>query len=190
MSQTLISIDYINDIVDEKGKLAAKGYREFADRTGSMERASEAMEAFRKRGDLVVHVRVSFDTDYNDKPDASPLFGKADQFEVLKSGTWGTEFYPDLKPLSGESVVVKNRVCSFHGTKLDSLLQSFGVRNIVLCGVATDLAVEAAARSAHDRDYVVTVLADGCTAANNEDHLNSLKCISKFATVLNLDDLL
>ena len=55
-------------------------------------------------------------------------------------------------PFPGEPVIVKRRYSAFHGTELDVLLRSRGIRTIVLVGVAMNVCVEAAARDACMRD--------------------------------------
>jgi nicotinamidase-related amidase len=50
------------------------------------------------------------------------------------------------------------------------------------------LAVEAAARDAHDRDFRVVIVDDACIAANDDDHIASLKTARKFADVMLVAD--
>lgn len=83
------------------------------------------------------------------------------------SGTWGAEFF-GVAPVPGEPVIVKRRYSAFHGTDLDLLLRSRGIRTLVLAGVATNVCVETAARDAYMRDYYVVIVGD-CTAARDEE---------------------
>ncbi len=64
-----------------------------------------------------------------------------------------------------------------------------GVTHLYLAGVATDMVVESTAREAHDRDFEVSVIADCCIAANDEDQQRSLANMQKLATVLNSGDI-
>ncbi|RBH46009.1 cysteine hydrolase, partial [Pseudomonas sp. MWU13-2860] len=50
-------------------------------------------------------------------------------------------------------------------------------------------AVQAAARDAHDRDYQVLVLEDGCAAASEEEHQVSMRQLATIARVIRLDEL-
>ena len=186
--RALILIDFINDIIHPEGKLAGKGYSAFSDRFNTLSNAKAAMDKFSNAEGLVIHVKVGFSADYIDQPKNSPLFGKADEFDCLKMGTWGTEIVDFLEVANDANVHVKNRVSAFYGTGLKSMLHREGITDVYIAGVATDLAVEASARDAHDRDYNVYVLADCCAAANEEDHNNSLKTISKIAKVINLSE--
>jgi nicotinamidase-related amidase len=76
-----------------------------------------------------------------------------------------------------------------HNTGLTELLRDKGVTDVYICAVATDLAGEAAARSAHDNDFSVTVIGDACAAATVDDHRKSLAFLPKIATVVNVEDL-
>lgn len=101
---------------------------------------------------------------------------------------WGTEFAEVVSPVPGDIVLVKHRVSAFYVTNLDLLLRARGIRDLYIAGVSTDLAVEAAARDAHDRDYNVIVLSDCCAAAD-EDHKNSIRTLKKIASVKQVGEL-
>lgn len=183
----LVCVDFINEIISPSGKLSGKGYYDYSVRHDVLDRVRAAQDLFRSRDMPVIHVRVGFSANYLDKPDGSPLFGKADQFGALSLGAEGTQFLDPIAPLDDEIVITKHRVSAFYGTGLDSLLRNRGIRRVFLSGVATDLAVESAARDAHDRDYLVTVISDCCAAASDADHARSLESIAKIASVSMLD---
>ena len=187
--RTLICIDLINDIVTTEGKLAGKGYAQFCADQHVLQNARTAQDYFRQNNWPVMHVRVGFAKGYVAQPKHSPLFGKAHQFGALEFGTWGTEFTVPTAPQNNELTFNKPRVSAFYGTGLEAALRALGITDIYLCGVATDLAIESAARDGHDRDYKVTVLADCCGAANNDDHQKSLTTLQKIVAVTTLQQL-
>lgn len=189
LATALLSIDFIHDIIEDGGKLAGKGYARFAAEHGTLIKLAKAQERFRAEGSLLVHVRVGFSANYLEHPAQSPLFGKAKDFGALQLSRQGTEFAAMVAPAAGEPVVVKSRVSAFYGTNLDLILRTQGIKTLLIAGVATDLAVEAAARDAHDRDYDVVVLSDCCAAASIEDHIRSLETIKKIGRVATLEDL-
>ena len=189
MKKALLCIDYINDIVAEKGKLSGKGYLEFCQNNRTLENLSELQNYCRRQEIPVLHVRVGFSPSYSEQPKHSPLFGKADQFQALQLGGWGTEFHPQVAPIAGENIITKHRVSAFFATDLELLLRTLKIDAVIIAGVATDLAVEAAARDAHDRDFAVTVVADCCAAADNADHAKSLKTLAKIANIATLAEL-
>lgn len=187
--RALICIDFINDIVVPQGKLAGKGYAAFCEKHSTVQNAKAAQDYFRSQGWPVMHVRVGFEKGYAAQPKHSPLFGGAHKFEALQFGTWGTEFVDGMAPTSDELIFNKPRVSAFYGTGLEAALRAQGINDIYLCGVATDLAIESAAREAHDRDYSVNVLGDCCGAANENDHEKSLTTLQKIAVTTTLQQL-
>ena len=185
----LILIDFINDIVHQDGKLAKKGYHDFTVRHKTPNALQATLEHARAKGWLVCHVRVGFLPTYVDHPSHSPLFGAAKQYRALCQNEWGTEFNEIALPSEKEPIVQKSRVSAFYNTNLDTILRINGTRNVYIAGVATDLAVEAAVRDAHDRDYLAYVISDCCAAASDEDHQKALTTLSKVAKVVNSKNL-
>ena len=185
MKRALLVIDFINEIVDKNGKLAGKGYATFIEENDTFNNLNAAIGAFREAGDSVIFVRLAFDPSYSNQPKGSPVFGKAHEFEILADGTWSTEINSSVDYRDGEDeVVVKTRVSAFHGTDLAEKLRAADVTDVYIAGVATDLAVEAAARSAHDNDFTVHVVTDASAAANQADHDKSLHLLPKFAQLV------
>ena len=187
-TKALIALDFINEIIHPDGKLSGKGYAAFDAAHNTLDNATKMIARARKRGDAVIHVRVGFLPGYPSHPENSPLFGAAKEYGVLQLGTWGTEFHDKVKPEGEEPIVVKNRVSAFHGTRLEMDLRACGATTLVLMGVATDMAVQAAARDAHDRDYQVEIIGDCCAAASDEDNEQTLRMLGKIAKVISMDD--
>lgn len=187
--KALLCLDFENDIVHEDGKASGKGYAAFNTEHGSLERVAQAQQQFRDAGLPVLHIRVGFSSNYAEQPKGSPLMGQAHLYGVFELGAWGTEFMTQVAPSEGETVITKHRVGSFYGTSLGLTLRTLGVTEVYLAGVATDLVVESTAREAHDHDFLVTVVSDCCIAANNEDHIRSLKNMEKLATLVTSDNL-
>lgn len=179
----LVFIDFINEIVDPKGKLAGKGYAKFDDERKALQHAAALLGKARASGAAIVHVRVGFSPDYKEQPEDSPLFGAAKKFGALKLGDWGTEFHPLVLPAQNEGVLVKHRVSAFYGTPLEAILRTYGVKKLIVAGCATDVAVQAAARDAHDRDFACIVAADCCIAATEDDHQQALRMLAKVASI-------
>ena len=184
MTVALICIDFIHEIIHPSGKLAAKGYAAFVERHKSFEKLAVRQSAVRSDGGRLIHVCLAFAQDYADHPANSPLLGGARAAGILKEGTQSSAIYGPVAPLEGELVLQKKRISAFHGTSLEIALRSAKITKIVLAGVATDLAVQSAARDAHDRDFVVGIAADSCIAASDEDHDAALRNMAKFATIL------
>lgn len=171
-SAALITIDFINDIVHADGKIPSCAV--MIKERAVLAHTNRAMAWAHTQTMPVVHIKVGFSAGYANHPIGSPVFGGAKQLEALKLGDWGTDFHEQLSVTAEDFIVIKPRVSIFYGTPLESLLRAQHIQHLFLCGVSTNMAVEAAAREAHDRDYRVTVLADCCAAANPQFHEQAL----------------
>jgi nicotinamidase-related amidase len=69
-----------------------------------------------------------------------------------------------LAPRPTDLTLLKPRHSAFYGSPLELLLKEMGARQLVLCGLATDICVQLTAADAFLRGYEVWVPAD-CTAA-------------------------
>lgn len=110
--------------------------------------AVRLLEAARKRGDLVVHVRHEFTS--SDAP-------------FFRPGTKGAEISDRILPLPGETVIVKHYVNAFRETSLKAVLDEAGVRTLTIAGAMSQMCVEGATRAAADFGYGVTVVHDAVT---------------------------
>ncbi|WP_407493796.1 cysteine hydrolase family protein [Pseudooceanicola sp. MF1-13] len=80
--------------------------------------------------------------------------------ETLAFGTEEIEVIDELDPRPDDLVIDKSRPSSFYGTRLEPLLTSMGIRNLVVCGVTTNICVETTVRDAGQRDYGTFVVED------------------------------
>ncbi len=177
----LIVIDFINDIMNLDSKVATSA--QCAHERGTLVAANRVIAWARANQHLVVMVKVGFDKSYHLQPKQSPMFGKADQYGLFQLGTWGTDFHPDLDVDETDLVIEKPRVNPFYATQLDAALRANKIEQVVLCGVSSALCIQSAARDAHDRDYLVTVVEDACAAATEEDHQMAIKLLTRFTTI-------
>jgi len=190
MKTALLLLDFINDIVHPEGKIAGSA-AEVA-RRGAIGNANRALETARAWGWLPVFVKVGFAAGYREMPSDSPIFGRAREFAALDLTGWGTAFHADLAVRAGDPVIVKPRIGAFYATGLEALLRAQRIERLVLCGVSTAWAVQAAAREGHDRDYAIVVVEDACAAGSEEEHAASIAMLQRIATIVasdRLDDL-
>jgi nicotinamidase-related amidase len=138
----------------------------------------------------VFHVGVGFSEDCNECSLSSPLFSGVRKANVLKLGSWGTEFADFSESKDNEIKIIKHRVSAFFNTRLNALLSSNQIKHVVIAGCSTDLSVQSTARDAHDRDFKVTVVIDACAAANDADHYSSVPVLNKIADVIETHDLI
>lgn len=96
-------------------------------------------------------------------------------FGAIKGAGWpGIEepiqIDPAIAPQPGEMVVTKRRVSAFAGSDLEVILRGHKIEHLVLAGIATSGVVLSTLREAADKDYRLTVLADGCADRDPEVH--------------------
>lgn len=72
-----------------------------------------------------------------------------------------------LYPQADDLTILKPRHSAFYASPLELLLAEMDTRELVLCGLATDMCVQLTAADAFLREYKVWVPAD-CTAAQDE----------------------
>jgi nicotinamidase-related amidase len=156
-----------------------------------VERARVAVDLVRAWGGQVGYVRVAFEDEDFDVPETSRM-GK-----TLRGS--GQAFHADspttavdgrLAPEPGDVVVRKTRVGAFSTTDLHEQLQDLGVDTLVLAGISTSGVVLSTVTEAHDLDYRVVVLADGCADTDAEVHAFLLeKIFPRRAEVVTLAEL-
>lgn len=182
MNTAFIGLDYIVDIMHPDGKIAASAAH-VAER-GVIDKANQLLHLAKDKSWLSVLVKVGFNTGYPDHPRHSAMFGRAHMFGALEMGSPGMNFHPDLQADLADMVIVKPRVSVFYSTNLEAALRARRIERVVLAGVSSTWAVQAAARDAHDRDYEVVVVEDACAALNEEEHKASMVMLSRIASII------
>ncbi|HUI18274.1 MAG TPA: isochorismatase family protein [Alphaproteobacteria bacterium] len=130
------------------------------------------LEKARKAGLLVIHTREGHRPDLSDLAPAKKARGrlkcgigdKGPMGRILVRGEYGHDIIDELKPKAGEPVVDKSGKGAFYATDLDAMLKSRGIRQLVVCGVTTEVCVNTTVREANDRGYDCLVLED-CVAS-------------------------
>jgi nicotinamidase-related amidase len=144
------------------------------------------LERARGTGMLVVHTREGHLPDLSDAPPAkvergAPSLRIGDpgpMGRILIRGEVGHDIIPELYPLDGEIVIDKPGKGAFYATELGDLLQRYGIENLLVCGVTTEVCVNTTVREANDRGYRCVVLADGCASYFPEFHEMGLRMIT------------
>jgi ureidoacrylate peracid hydrolase len=89
---------------------------------------------------------------------------------VLEEGAEGTEIYPDIAPIAGESVITKHRYSAWFGTDLDIVVRNLGVDTLIICGTTTDRCTGLTAYEAFMRDLKVVFPEDANATFQDEVH--------------------
>lgn len=143
--------------------------------------ASMVVEAARGAGVPVVYLTIGYPPDLStaggvDSPNprkelALCLMRERPELrgKLLTFGTWDFEIVPELAPGLSDVVIVKSRYSGFHGTSLDSVLRSRGVRNLLLVGIASNVCVESTIRDAYFLEYWPVMVADATMPAGSAE---------------------
>lgn len=94
-----------------------------------------------------------------------------------------------VAPLDNDIIVTKRRYSAFTGSDLEVVLRSAGIQHLVLTGITTSGVVLSTVREASDKDYILTVLSDGCTDGDEEvHHVLMTKVFPTQATVITVKE--
>jgi len=173
----LIIIDVINDLEFPGGEKVLPWAEKMADRL------LPATEAARKAGIPVIYTNDNFGK-WHSSWDA--VFDHA-----TRAGARGRDVARRLKPAKDDYFILKPKHSAFYATSLEPLLQSLGIRRVVMAGIATNLCVLFSAHDAHMREYETLVLSDCCAAESDNDHNIALDQLKRFCgtVVLRSDEI-
>lgn len=82
--------------------------------------------------------------------------------------TPGVKIHENVKPIPDEPVIQKHYPNSFRETPLLSILNQSGIKRPIICGMMTNMCVDASVRAASDFGFQCTVLHDACAAKKLE----------------------
>ncbi|MBC8494897.1 cysteine hydrolase [archaeon] len=100
-----------------------------------------------------------------------------------------TKIISSLHKNESDILITKHRISSFFKTNLDEELES--VKEIVICGILTNLCVRSLIQDAYDRDYNIKVIKDCCVAfdeVTQEFTFKDLKSTRDEINFMNLEE--
>lgn len=161
-------------IIDIQYFYYPEGKAELVNPKPAGENAGKLLEAFRKKGKTVIHVRHNFEP--------------------------GGKIHDDVKPIDSEKVISKNHANSFRETDLQEFLQKNNINTLIICGMQTHMCVEAATRAASDLNYKCTVVHDACATKNlkfgdkeisaEDVHYSTLSSLKGYSKILSTSEFL
>jgi nicotinamidase-related amidase len=145
----------------------------FADPSNLLDCLKTAIAGARAAGIPIIYVGLAF---RKNLPEISPdnrsfaplkqnntIYGNMEEPYIV---------HPAIAPQEGDIMVTKRRVSGFTGSDLELVLRSLKVQQLVLSGISTSGVVLSTLREAADKDYILTVLSDGC--ADNDEQLHNI----------------
>jgi gluconolactonase len=164
----LIIQDLQNDIITEGGAFASSGAPAHAKKQNVVENVKNLATAMRKAGAIVIHIHYIVEPGAPGLKLNAPLFRGLAESKAVVRGTWGAAPAEGLEPQKGDILVEKMRMNGFHGTKLETILQGYGIDSLVITGAWTNFSIEHTARHGADAGYEVVVATDGTSTVSDE----------------------
>lgn len=137
---------------------------------GIVGKAAVVLAAARRAGVFVLHTRVAFEQSYEGRSNRTPRWDRFPAERAMLANSAEAQIVTALAPLASEPVLLKSSVDPFIGTPLLNVLVGREIRKVAIAGVATNLAVESAARHGGDSGLDVTIIEDLCASFNPDAH--------------------
>ena len=170
----LIVIDMQRDFCSPHGYAARAGL-DVARLAQPIAQIRQLLAAAREASMLVVHTREGHLPDLSDcSPEkmrrsmqaGAPIGSIGPMGRLLVRGEKGHDFIDELRPRAGEVVIDKPGYGAFYLTNLERVLLDHATRQLILCGVTTEVCVHSTLREAVDRGYACITVADGTAASD------------------------
>lgn len=152
MKKALLIIDVQNDYFDG-------GNHPLVNAAEAGKHAKQVLQTARKQNIPVVHIQH--------------LANEGAGFFL--PDTHGAAIHTCVSPAPDEKVIVKNYPNSFRETTLLQHLQENGITSLVICGMMTDVCVDATVRAAMDLGFTTIVIGDACATRNRELYGKTIK---------------
>lgn len=167
----LIVVDMQNAYASPGGYLDLAGF-DISGAQRATEQCQRALEASRRIGVQVVYLQNGWDAEYFEAGGpGSPNWHKSNALKLMRQRRelngkllakegWDYALIDALKPQAGDLVIPKSRYSGFYNSQLDSSLRSRGIRNLIFCGIATNVCVESTLRDGFFLEYFGVLLDD------------------------------
>lgn len=185
----VVVVDMQNDFCSERG--AVSGKRDPSAVKAMIPRFKEFLEKARKHKVRLVFIRTEREPGEVKGAAAELLQRRGRKGDSCLRGSWGVEFTPEIQPQKGEAVIIKKTYSAFMDTDLAEKLRRWGIRTLVMTGVATNVCVESSARDGFMLGFYIVFVKDLCGAYEQRLHDTTLANIDEhFGQVVTSEDVL
>ncbi len=136
-------------LIDIQNDYFRGGLHPLAGMNRAARNAKELLADFRDRKLPIVHVWHE---------------GAGEKARFFRPDTKGAERHELVRPLPGETVLVKHYPSSFRDTGLDGILKNLGVDTIHVAGAMTKMCVDTTIRAGFDLGYRMILHENACAA--------------------------
>lgn len=160
-------------IIDMQYEESPKGFWKAYNWDATVNNAQRVLEACRVKGYPIVHVKVARDPE---GVQCHPFDLRDENGKPIYSvkGTKNAEIIDELKPISGELIVEKQRFSAFYQTNIELILQGLKADHLIMMGVFTDSCFLTSVYDAFTRGYTISIVKDACTAGTEAAHKTSI----------------
>jgi nicotinamidase-related amidase len=165
--KALILVDFENEWTDENSEYFV------GDISHVIDKVNKIIDHCRKNG-----YRIIF-TSHVEK-------GSEDAFA---EGSKNVEIIGKIRREDSDTLIMKNKISPFFGTNLEEKLK--GIKEIVVCGILTNLCVRSLVHDAYDRDFDIKVIKDCCVSFDKETQdftFRDLKATREEIEFLDMED--
>ncbi|MBH5370488.1 pyrimidine utilization protein B [Bradyrhizobium glycinis] len=167
----VVVVDMQNAYASPNGYLDLAGF-DISGAKAAITAIQDVVSVARGAGVPVIFFQNGWDADYVEAGGpGSPNWHKSNalktmrkrpelQGKLLAKGGWDYALVDDLQPKPGDIVVSKTRYSGFFNSQFDSILRARGIRNLVFCGIATNVCVESTLRDGFHLEYFGVMLED------------------------------
>lgn len=167
----VVVVDMQNAYASPNGYLDLAGF-DISGAKAAIMAIRDVLDVARGAGVPVIFFQNGWDADYVEAGGpGSPNWHKSNalktmrkrpelQGKLLAKGGWDYALVDDLQPKPGDIVVPKTRYSGFFNSQFDSILRARGIRNLVFCGIATNVCVESTLRDGFHLEYFGVMLED------------------------------
>ena len=167
----VVVVDMQNAYASPNGYLDLAGF-DISGAQAAITAIQDVLGVARSAGVPVIFFQNGWDSDYVEAGGpGSPNWHKSNalktmrkrpelQGKLLAKGGWDYALVDDLQPKPGDIVVPKTRYSGFFNSQFDSILRARGIRNLVFCGIATNVCVESTLRDGFHLEYFGVMLED------------------------------